>query len=383
MSAAASLPPPPPPGLNYTAAIKPSLTFILVMTPLGSMIVPIIILLFFFSSPVSRSLPIFYLNIFACLIGLLEAFLNGALEVKQILYPTETIPQALFLATIASVVLSPVIIDSILLIRVLAFYPARTSPLRDRIKVLVFPVLVKCGRFIVVVLYLHSFTVESKNVGSVLLVGTVSWFRNPYILTEWVLQMVDNSYSSLFFLYKLRLFDKFGRAGWVDRHPTVLTRIRGLFYIALGNFVFPVILNIAQIVLISSDRSFLDGTYVLVVNNFVTIIGVVFATIWTSGQSWNRSTFGSTGSTWNQQESDKLSTLQHSGASRQARIRLPNARPIASSPRISSKPRANAGGYDDGSSIEMNETRLGDYDGSRNSLNKGERSLIMEGRSPV
>lgn len=234
--------------------------------------------------------------------------MNGALEVRQILSPDATVSNAFYLAIITTVILSPMLIDSILLTRVLAFYPKRTSSPATRFKVLLFPILVKCGRFIAVVMYLHNFQAQTKSGGSILLVGSETWFENRFLIAEWTLQIVDNTYSSLFFLYKLRLFDAYGRAGWVERHPTTLKRIRGLFYIALGNFVFPIVLNVAQIVLVTTDHSFLNGTYVIVVNNFVSILGVVFATIWTTSTHWAQSNMGSTGSTWNQDEDDRVGT---------------------------------------------------------------------------
>jgi hypothetical protein len=114
-------------------------------------------------------------------------------------------------------------------------------------------------------------------------------------------------YCSIFFLYKLRLFTQMGLSGWVLRRKSLMSRLRGLFVIALGNFVFPIILNFAQIFFISTDRSFLHGTYILLTNNFVSIIGVVFATVWTSGRSWN-STSVTTGSTWNQESVNSVFT---------------------------------------------------------------------------
>ena len=188
-----ALPPPPPPGLNYIAAIKPSLTFILVVTPLGSLTVPVIALLIFFSTPLSRRQPVFILNIFACLLGLTEAFLNATLEYKSIVFPLKPVPQAMFTSTIVFAVLSPVIVDSILLTRVLAFYPRRTSTNLQRFGVLALPLLIKSGRFISVVLYLHQYSVETRDLGSVLLVGAKSWPKNPYITSEWILQIVDNA----------------------------------------------------------------------------------------------------------------------------------------------------------------------------------------------
>ena len=36
-------------------------------------------------------------------------------------------------------------------------------------------------------------------------------------------------------------------------------------------------LNVAQIIFIFRDRNFIDGTYILMVNNYVEIIGVLLA----------------------------------------------------------------------------------------------------------
>ena len=45
-------------------------------------------------------------------------------------------------------------------------------------------------------------------------------------------------------------------------------------------------MNIVQIVLMGCKPHFMDGVFILFTNNFVTILGVVFATVWTSKQNW-------------------------------------------------------------------------------------------------
>ena len=105
---------------------------------------------------------------------------------------------------------------------------------------------------------------------------------------------------------------------------SLLARIREIFYIALGNFVFPIVLNVAQIALILIDPSFEDGTCIVLVNDYVTIIGVVFATVWTSGQSWKDSDDRNTGSTWNQGYAESGGSRDASRISRPQFIRLPN-----------------------------------------------------------
>ena len=64
------------------------------------------------------------------------------------------------------------------------------------------------------------------------------------------------------------------------------SRLKGLFWIAVSNFVFPVILSIVQLVFIFRDPDFLKGTYIYVTNSFVEIIGVLLATVWTSSSHW-------------------------------------------------------------------------------------------------
>jgi hypothetical protein len=190
---ATQFPPPPPPGLNYIAAIRPSLNFILVVTPLGAVLVPLILTLYFFSPPQSRRRPVFILNILACLSGIVQSVLNAILEAKQILYPLEPISKELLTTVIAFPVVSPLFIDSILLFRILAFYPVSITPTYQLVAIFALPAIVKCGRFIAAVTYLHRFTHSSGNLPSVLLAAESTWPRNPYIITEWSLQMIDNT----------------------------------------------------------------------------------------------------------------------------------------------------------------------------------------------
>lgn len=58
---------------------------------------------------------------------------------------------------------------------------------------------------------------------------------------------------------------------------TVVDRIRTLFYIALGNFIFPVIFNILLLLVLFRGNK-IDVIYIVPANTYVTILGVVFAT---------------------------------------------------------------------------------------------------------
>ena len=47
--------------------------------------------------------------------------------------------------------------------------------------------------------------------------------------------------------------------------------------------MFPVIFDIAQLILIFRDPEHMEGSYVVVVNSYISILGVLFSTIWASG----------------------------------------------------------------------------------------------------
>ncbi|EIN09811.1 hypothetical protein PUNSTDRAFT_133582 [Punctularia strigosozonata HHB-11173 SS5] len=113
-----------------------------------------------------------------------------------------------------------------------------------------------------------------------------TWAHSPYTKVEWVSQIFDNGYASALFLWKIKggfhhAASDSGRVtnGSMD---SLSGRLRMLFWIALTNFVFPVVFNLVQIIIIFSKNSFFVGAYIMMVNTFVSILGVVFATVWSS-----------------------------------------------------------------------------------------------------
>lgn len=67
-----------------------------------------------------------------------------------------------------------------------------------------------------------------------------------------------------------------------------MAHLKGLFIIALSNFVFPALFSIAQLIVTFRDPDFLVGAYIFMVNIYVSIIGVVFATVWAGTTRWIR-----------------------------------------------------------------------------------------------
>lgn len=70
---------------------------------------------------------------------------------------------------------------------------------------------------------------------------------------------------------------------------TYLGRLRTLFWIAVTNFVFPVILNIAQIILLFLEPAEFYVVYVFYASLYLNIIGVLLATVWSSSTHWSNS----------------------------------------------------------------------------------------------
>ncbi|KIK29945.1 hypothetical protein PISMIDRAFT_671917 [Pisolithus microcarpus 441] len=69
-------------------------------------------------------------------------------------------------------------------------------------------------------------------------------------------------------------------------------RIRQIFYISAANFVLPLIFSIALIILFmaiapTSQAAFISGL-MLLINSYVTVMGVLCATVWFSKSEWVR-----------------------------------------------------------------------------------------------
>ncbi|EGN96386.1 hypothetical protein SERLA73DRAFT_186112 [Serpula lacrymans var. lacrymans S7.3] len=134
-------------------------------------------------------------------------------------------------------------------------------------------------RIINIAFFLHNYISALKGVAISLLAAET--LRNSWrIKLEWILQCVNNLFVSFMFLRRLQRYAVSGQGdSGIGKH------FRGLFLIALSNFVFPVVLNIIQLSLIFiSKSSFSQIALIYLVNNFITIFGVVFATLWISGR---------------------------------------------------------------------------------------------------
>nr|VWP02054.1 Uncharacterized protein [Ganoderma boninense] len=227
--------------------VQESLKFLVLGTVLSSFLIPTAVMFFFFSTPRLRRQPIFIFNVIAIIFGLVQGVINFVNSTRPMLNEPE-IPIANSTVAISLFVLVPLCVESVLILKVVAVYPPRLLS-GTRCLALYLPIaLLKAAR-VTNAAYFIYLLLQGPHAQNALSLAEFVWHM-PNGKVEWLMQLIDDS---------------------------------TLFWISASNFVFPVLLNVAQLVLILRDGDFERGVLVLIVNNYVTIIGVLLATIWASG----------------------------------------------------------------------------------------------------
>ncbi|KAI6154173.1 hypothetical protein BKA82DRAFT_24221 [Pisolithus tinctorius] len=243
-------------------------------TAFSASLFTLFVVLLALSTEESRRRVIFRLNVFAiCIVftmGIVIGFCNGKIVVGRLYWMPPSVP----IAAVAFTVFPPLLCDSILLSRLFALYPLRSTSSATLLKILAFPFCT---------LFLNDYVRSATTAPGLLRGQDATWFRNPRLIAEWTLQIADNSYSVSLFLYNLYV-----RAGSVTRQGGMPARIRQVFYISAANFVLPLIFSIVLIILFATPRLLAIGELLWLINSYVTVLGVLCATLWFSGSEWAR-----------------------------------------------------------------------------------------------
>ncbi|KAI0260641.1 hypothetical protein BC834DRAFT_899389 [Gloeopeniophorella convolvens] len=270
-----------PPSLvgEWSALVGPAINFLMIGASMGAVLVVMLLALLFFSDSAMWRKPVFILNVLSIMLGIAASIVNIYIEVHSLRNLTPPSSPALIVVEGSLFSAAPIVVDSVLLFRLLAIFPRKLTSLRVYITVLAFPVLLKFGRIANNAVYLnyddhfarsslHS-TTPDKN-------ASILKAHQANVKAEWILQLVDNMYCSGIFLYKIYRHDTLWKSG-----SSIARRIRTLFWISATNFVFPVILGIAELaVYFASSNNYLLALYIDFVKMPVNVIGVVFATLW-------------------------------------------------------------------------------------------------------
>jgi len=262
------------------------LTTILIVAPLGATLVPIMGTLIFFAPSESRKRPVFLLNILACLLGICQAVFFTSLNSSVLLHPDNYVSHTVLLAAIAALLAPPILVDSVLLFRLLAYYPIQLIPRKTVLAILTPTSLVKAARLACLIAFIVTYPVSHLDAPGYVAVQGLIWGRGHWIIAVLALQALDNVYVSSMFLYKLYRFGHTTQKAVGGSREDIFSRVPAVFIIALGNYVVPVTINILIIILMILLPDWLGGVYILFIANFVNIFGNVFATVWTTNQNW-------------------------------------------------------------------------------------------------
>lgn len=200
--------PPPPPGLNYTALIIPNLDVLIINTVWASILIPLLVLLFFLSGPKIRRTPIFIMNVISVTLGIITGLLDVKLRVSRTIrcpsHCTSYIPQVLAIAYPEApfergiqeaypglLMCLPIFMDCILAVRLYVVFPPHMTR-RSLLALIFIPVLaMKLARIGNTIYFLVKYKLQldidpSQNAYATL------WETLPCMKIEWLTGLFDN-----------------------------------------------------------------------------------------------------------------------------------------------------------------------------------------------
>ncbi|KAJ7937716.1 hypothetical protein B0H13DRAFT_1852352 [Mycena leptocephala] len=269
--------------ISASANISGRITFVILGAISGSFMLLFLLQLFLFSTTESRKRPVFYLSTASSLIN-------------------PGVTQKAYTAVINLMLLfSPIPVGAILLLRIVAVYHPRSL-----LYLLPLPIALNVARVINMVVAICLISTRPWNF-------VLDWNHLAFPRVEWMLQLVINVYVSGVFLYRLRSQDIRRRningninhkgkplsrtsilASELSRTCAVIQRMRAAWLIATSNFVIPCILQVIQVGVVfhgrtkgqSEEEWFNECSFMMIVNGYVVIVGVVFATVWAGANNW-------------------------------------------------------------------------------------------------
>ncbi|RDX46052.1 hypothetical protein OH76DRAFT_1356743 [Lentinus brumalis] len=182
----------------------------------------------------------------------------------------------------------PVCVQCILFVRIVAVYPPRTLSWIRTVAIYGSLSAIAIARLANVGVALKRVQDGSRGSDSPWVAATVGW-HVPSAKAELFMGLLYDVIASSLFLLRLRE----GGALRVGAQKTEImsgdgrmsypSRLRALFWIALTNFVVPVVFGVALLAMIFHEDDVVPVIAVLSVNIYVEIISVLLATLWCSG----------------------------------------------------------------------------------------------------
>ncbi|KAF4580574.1 hypothetical protein EYR38_003173 [Pleurotus pulmonarius] len=237
-------------------------------------LVPLLVVLFYLSTPSLRRQPIFIMNLLSVATGVAYGFV---LAINVIRHPEQPFDTNAVIFVIAGALVLPLFIDVILAFRLYVVLPRRTTSILMLCVVFVPLAVFKVARLTNDVLFMIKFANILYKGGPA---TNLSAFEhvNPYHKIEWCLLVVDNCYASAFFLWRIGMGSRAVKSSGIVSHAKdTLTR---LFYLGAASFVLPCMLGVGQLIFAFRGSGGYDGIYIFLVNVYVEIICSLVATLW-------------------------------------------------------------------------------------------------------
>ncbi|KAF9491460.1 hypothetical protein BDN71DRAFT_1311101 [Pleurotus eryngii] len=273
----------PPFLVQYIEGIHPCLNFIVIGAAWSASLVPLLIMLLYFSTPALRRQPIFLMNLFSVSIGIAFNVGLAAYNFNVILHPETASDTSGSIAVLACAITLPVFIDIILAFRQYVVLP-RHSTSNALLCIVFIPLaLFKIARLINIGIFLKKLSLLLRSNDPAASLGSGFEHFNPNHKIEWSLLVLDNCYASGFFLWKLGMGGRSAKSsGIASNAKDTLTR---LFYLAAASFVFPCILGIGQLVFAFQGKGSY-ASYIFFTNVNVEIVCTLLATLWCAQSRW-------------------------------------------------------------------------------------------------
>jgi hypothetical protein len=189
--------------------IQPAIAFIMIGTIFTTLLLSLLVALFFLSTAQLRKRPVFMLNVGALVLGIIVGILNNHLEVLTVVW---LVGYALIPISQIRAILSPLKGDSsvenlvynilflwlpwlseaVLVLRIVAVYGSGSKARLSLI--LAFPVVVKCLRAALIIFYLRRWWLISSAAGpsNPVALSRLNHSWSPKVLS--IAEMVDNGY---------------------------------------------------------------------------------------------------------------------------------------------------------------------------------------------
>lgn len=107
---------------------------------------------------------------------------NRILQIHNILSPLAPLAPSNFVAYVFLSILSPFLVEGVLLLRLAAVYPTSINSTKTLFKIYTFPVLIKTTRLVTIALFMSKWISLTRSVGSPVIAGEVLWNASKFTL---------------------------------------------------------------------------------------------------------------------------------------------------------------------------------------------------------